>query len=253
MTGNSHDRDDYLWGMGNSYFRCKEFNVNQEHCAMKVCTDACLFGAWVAAAVEAGRITTNRILDIGAGTGLLSLMLAQKSQALVDAVELDPAAADEAAANFLASSWAHRLRVVKADVRLVEFEHKYDLILSNPPFFENDLASADDKRNLALHSSALSLEELLSVIQHCLEDNGRFAILLPYHRKGFFTALAEANGFSVEEEVSVRQTNEHAYFRSMMLFGRSGKITRISNISIRNGAEYSTAFVHLLKDYYLNL
>jgi tRNA1Val (adenine37-N6)-methyltransferase len=197
--------------MSNTYFQFKQFIIHQDRCAMKVCTDACLFGAWVADSAWSLKSGAGSVLDIGAGTGLLSLMLAQKTGALIDAVELDEDAAEQAAENFETTPWKDRLQVIRADARTVHLGRKYDLIISNPPFFENDLKSVDTRRNLALHSEALSLEELLGVIKKHLADDGQFAVLLPYHRKEIFTGLAIDAGYFLAEE-SIGKTNPQPSF-----------------------------------------
>ena len=227
---------------------------------MKVCTDACLFGAWVARKVDSWQITDDSkeltidsILDIGAGTGLLSLMLAQKSGAHIDAVEMDEHAAEQAAENFESSEWKQRLQVITADARMVHLGKKYDLIISNPPFFENDLKSGNTQRNLALHSQELSLAELLSVTSKHIADTGKFAILLPYHRKSEFEKLAIEAGFYLEESATVKQTPNHAFFRVLFLFGRNKIAVKESEMYIRNEDGYSEGFIDLLRDYYLKL
>lgn len=220
---------------------------------MKVCTDACLFGAWIAQQVGGDKMTIESILDIGAGTGLLSLMVAQQSHAIIDAIELDEAAAEQAGDNFELSPWKERLQVIQGDVRKIHFGKKYNLIISNPPFFEDDLKSADTKRNLALHSAALGWEELLTVINNYLLPDGKFAVLLPYHRKDAFIKMAAECGLFPEKEIAVQQTAVHAYFRAMLLFtGREGQVKKSSMI-IREEDRYTAAFTELLKDYYLKL
>lgn len=237
--------------MSNNYFAFKKFTVHQEHCALKVCTDACLFGAWVAARSEI--LQPQNILDIGTGTGLLSLMLAQKTTAMIDAVEIDAHAAKQATANFADATWIERLKVHHTSIQAFEPDHFYDLIISNPPFFENDLKSVSNKRNLALHSAALSLEELLQFATDHLTAKGFFAVLLPFHRTAYFEELAIAN-FYLYDKLLVRQTPAHPYFRSMLLFGKSQGSTNEDEIIIRNdNQQYSEAFTHLLKDYYLYL
>ena len=219
---------------------------------MKVCTDACLFGAWIAQQVGDYKAIES-ILDIGAGTGLLSLMVAQQSQAIIDAVELDEAAAEQAGDNFELSPWKQRLQVIQGDVRKIHFGKKYNLIISNPPFFEDDLKSADTKRNLALHSAALGWEELLMVINNYLVPDGKFALLLPYHRKDAFIKMVAECGLFPEKEIAVQQTAVHAYFRAMLLFtGTEGHVKKSSMI-IREEDRYTAAFTELLKDYYLKL
>lgn len=239
--------------MSNTYFQFKQFTIHQNRCAMKVCTDACLFGAWMAEKVRSEKYGPRNILDIGTGTGLLSLMLAQKTTAIIDAVELDEQAAEQAAENFEATRWNERCQVIQGDVRTVHLGRKYDLVISNPPFFENDLKSGDTKRNIALHSEELSLQELLGVIKKHLSDKGKFALLLPYHRKKEFENLAMAAGFYLEEEVSVKQTPNHAFFRVMLLFEQAEIPVNQTTLIIRQSDQYTPEFTTFLKDYYLNL
>ncbi|MBG9376655.1 methyltransferase [Panacibacter sp. DH6] len=238
--------------MPNNFFRFKEFTVHQELCAMKVCTDACLFGAWLAGKLKDKAL--KQILDIGTGTGLLSLMLAQKTNAFFDAVEIDTNAAVQAQQNFRASPWADRLRLCNVAIQAFKPAHQYDCIISNPPFFENDLKSLDCKRNLALHSAALSLEELLQFAADHLAADGLFAVLLPFHRSAYFEQMAQRRLY-LQQKVLVKQTMEHPYFRSMLLFATSQKTcTQEDTITIRdNKREYSETFASLLKDYYLYL
>lgn len=241
--------------MSNTYFQCKQFTIHQDKCAMKVCTDACLFGAWVGGKVKshpgfAGKNVKN-CLDIGTGTGLLSLMLAQGTGLIIDAVELDEAAAEQAADNFELSPWKERLQVLQGDIRKIHLGRKYDLVISNPPFFENVLKSPNGKRNLALHSEMLGLEELLNVVQIHIADIGLFAILLPYVRKDACIALANARGLYLVEETTVKQSNKHTFFRVMLLFSTSPSPVQRSSIAIRDDEAYSEVFTTLLKDYYL--
>ncbi len=239
--------------MSNTYFQFKQFTIHQQHCAMKVCTDACLFGAWIGEKVRGLKYEVRTVLDIGAGSGLLSLMLAQKTDAIIDAVEIDEAAASEAFENIDASPWKNRLQVICGDARTVHLGKRYELIISNPPFFENDLKSGDDKRNLALHSEALGFEELIALMESHLAEDGLFAVLLPYHRKDHFIKMALKNDYFLVEEVSVKQTSSHPFFRSMLLFGRVAVTALQSTIIIREGEQYSEAFTDLLQDYYLKL
>ncbi|HWB25301.1 MAG TPA: methyltransferase [Chitinophagaceae bacterium] len=240
--------------MPNNYFRFKQFTVQQDNCAMKVCTDACLFGA-VAADFIAGKDNMH-ILDIGAGTGLLSLMCAQENDAaVIESVEIDRAAAQQAAENFAASPWKERLTVHHTSAQ--EFVQQspnqlFNFIISNPPFFENDLKSIDGRRNLALHCSELSLEDLLLAIDKVLSDNGLFGILLPFHRTTYFESIAIAKSFYLLKKISVKQTPKHNYFRSILFFGRTKKVAEETEVTIKNGDNsYTPEFTALLKDYYL--
>jgi tRNA1Val (adenine37-N6)-methyltransferase len=237
--------------MANNYFKFKEFTVYQEACAMKVTTDACLFGSWAAQILH--QINPATILDIGTGTGLLSLMIAQQTNSKIDAVEIDELAAEQAKTNFQQSTFSERLKVHCSSIQDFKSEQRFDCIVSNPPFFSNDLQSADDKRNLALHSTKLDLDNLLTCIDKLLSSEGQFAILLPFHRTEDFIQLA--NQFFLIKKVLVKQTNQHAYFRSMLFFSRKETgTTYTSEIVIKESEQsYSTAFQQLLSPYYLYL
>lgn len=239
--------------MANNHFSFKQFTIHQERCAMKVCTDACLFGAWVAN--RAGKEDSiKNILDIGTGTGLLGLMLAQKNTASVDAVELDAGAAAQASENFNTSPWKERLQVFNSGIETFDCSKKYDLIISNPPFFEDDLKSVNEQRNAAMHSTTLNLEALLVQIERLLKTGGFAAVLIPYHRSGYFEKLLAEKNFFVHELMHVKQSVKHDFFRSQYYFSREPAKKEITELAIRNGeGEYSVAFTDLLKDYYLKL
>jgi tRNA1Val (adenine37-N6)-methyltransferase len=239
--------------MSNSYFQFKQFTVQQDKTAMKVCTDACLFGAYVADRF-ARTATRFNVLDIGTGTGLLSLMVAQKNAvARIDAVEIDKGAAEQARENFKLSPWKDRLHIHHQPIQAFGI-NTYDLIISNPPFYENDLKSENTKRNIALHSEALGLDDLQDIIKKHLAPQGKFAVLLPYHRSANFINHAQLKDFFLQEEISVKQTSKHPYFRSILLFGRSKVAVKHSDLCIKEKNEdYSVEFIDLLRDYYLKL
>lgn len=236
--------------MPNTYFRFRQFTVHQEKTAMKVCTDACLFGAWVASKIKDHKIES--VLDIGAGTGLLSLMIAQVSAARIDAVEVDESASQQAAGNFEQSPWSGRLHLHHADINFFDAPGKYDLIISNPPFFENDLLSGDVKRNLALHSTKLELAHLLKLSEGMMSEDGRLAVLIPYRRMKFFEEEILKTRLGIEAKVTVRQTEAHDWFRCMYLlnFTSDGKYSE-SEITIKSGDKYTEQFYSLVQDYYL--
>ncbi len=216
---------------------------------MKVCTDSCIFGAWTARRLNGSR----HVLDIGTGTGLLSLMLAQKNQANFDAIELDSESCNQAAENIACSPWASKVRVINADARIHPFEHKYDFIISNPPFFEADLLSPSPRKNKTRHAETLSLEQLMVVIQDNLQKAGAFSIMLPFGRMNYFQNLAKKKGFSPKEKLLVLQTPAHAPFRSVLLF-TTGPATHTpdNELNIRDEeSNESPALLELLADYYL--
>ncbi|WP_439506350.1 tRNA1(Val) (adenine(37)-N6)-methyltransferase [Sediminibacterium sp.] len=239
--------------MSNSFFKFKQFTVHQDKTAMKVCTDACLFGAWVAKQIEI--IDLKNILDIGTGTGLLSLMLAQTSGAIIDAVEINELAAEQAAINFSNCPWKNQLHIHhKSITRFAEErDHLYDLIIANPPFFDNQLKSQNRERNIAMHSELLSLEELSSCIYKLLADSGKAAILLPWNRVEEWKAIAKKTGLFCIKETAVKQTTNHSYFRSMVLMQKNDATASFNYIAIKEGNDYSKDFSQLLAPYYLAL
>jgi tRNA1Val (adenine37-N6)-methyltransferase len=220
---------------------------------MKVCTDACLFGAWVASVIENNN-SIQHILDIGTGTGLLSLMLAQKNKADIDAVEMNEAAALQAKENFNSAPWTGRLNAFNTTIENFEPGKKYDLIISNPPFFEDDLKSNNDSKNAAKHDTSLTLNALLKQVIRLLQPGGMAGILIPWQRTDYLENLIRANGFFINLKTGVKQSDSHGYFRSMLLFSKNYSETINEDISIHDAERrYSGSFAGLLKDYYLKL
>lgn len=241
--------------MPNPYFSFKQFTVYHDRCAMKVTTDACLFGAWLAAQLSLQQKPATHLLDVGTGTGLLSLMIAQKNSATIDAVEIDLSAAGQAAENFTKSPWSSRLRVIQTDVLQWQTAGLYDCIFANPPFYENDLLSENRQKNLAHHHHGLTLSSLFLFIRNHLTENGRFFLLLPAKRDPELKALLKNNALYLQQKVLVQQTLNHSPFR-MMIQGCRKKIdtVREETIVIKNNEnQYTASFTGLLKDYYLYL
>jgi tRNA1Val (adenine37-N6)-methyltransferase len=237
--------------MANHYFQFKQFTISQDRCALKVCTDACILGAYFAPMTP----PHGRILDIGSGTGLLMLQLAQQHNGSIHGIELDPDAFGQARENIGQTKWNDRLEIFHGDVRTFAFPHRYDFIITNPPFFEGDLTASSRSRNLAKHSEELTLAELLTAIDTNLESSGSFGILLPYHRMASFEALAKGHHFYVRERLLVKQTPRHDHFRAILRLSREqGLQAPDMTLTIKEDTgEYSAGFVRLLKDYYLYL
>lgn len=219
---------------------------------MKVCTDACLFGALLAEELQP--LSIKNILDIGTGTGLLSLMLAQKNNALIDAVEIDPDAFDQAKENIAGSPFKDRISIFNSDITQFTSNKKYDCIISNPPFFEDDLLSPDKKKNAAKHDTTLTINLLLQAIHTHLNTDGIFAVLLPYHRSSFFETAASASNFHLRKKISVKQTTGHHYFRVILIFSTAQAPLQEMELTIKDAVgNYTPEFTTLLKDYYLYL
>ena len=269
--------------MANTYFQFKQFTVQQELSAMKVCTDACLFGAWLSE--DNDIMAAKNLLDIGTGTGLLSLMVAQAkfsipeklssvkiSSANIIAVEIESEAAKEAIKNIEASPWKENIIIENISIQAFGSIHsemnsqnaskqndelKFDCIISNPPFFEGDLQSPNDNKNLASHSTALPWQDLLFHVDRLLKADGFFYVLIPALRAYTMQKLAAKNGIELVEEVVVFNAAKQKPFRVLQKFQKTSvtvdKIKR-SNFIIKDAENnYTAAFVKLLKPYYLHL
>ena len=240
--------------MSNTYFQFKQFTIEQQNCAMKVCTDACLFGAILADKIYREQNKVSNLLDIGTGTGLLSLQVAQKNSISIDAVEIDRDSYEQAQQNFSNSPWSEKLRIYNTDILDFVADKKYDCIISNPPFYEGDLKSDNSKKNAAKHDSTLKLEQLFKVIEEHLSPPGYFAVLLPYQRVDYFITLAADFNYKVQEKWMIRPTDAHPFFRGILFFSLAKTEIITKEISIKDSTgNYTAEFVDLLKEYYLQL
>jgi tRNA1Val (adenine37-N6)-methyltransferase len=242
--------------MPNQYFQFKQFIIQQHKTAMKVCTDACLFGAWLADKLYTKQITARNILDIGTGTGLLSLLLAQKATVNIDAVEIDKAAAQQALENFSSSPFSTQLHLYPVSFQnfTANTKNKYDLILSNPPFFENDLKSSEAGKNLSKHEDNLSLTSILALSKTLLKPGANIALLLPATRLPQLLTLTKQQHLYCNYILMVKQTPAHKPFRVCSILNEKQTALTEEEIIIKtkDGA-YTNAFTQLLKDYYLYL
>jgi tRNA1Val (adenine37-N6)-methyltransferase len=232
------------------FFQFKQFTILQERATLKVSTDSCLLGAWFAQHLK----HQSHILDIGSGTGLLVLMLAQKqTESNIDGIEIDENCFVESQENIKTSPWANRCTVFNGDARTYLFPRQYDFIITNPPFYEQQLESADKKNNLAKHSSHLGLKELVAIIKTQLLPTGEFGILLPFSRLQEIEEISTASGFYLQEKVLAQQTPTHPYFRVILRFAQSPSTQICHTLVIKENNEYTPPFVDLLRDYYLKL
>lgn len=237
--------------MSNQYFQFKQFTIHQERCAMKVSTDACIQGAWTP-------ITDNvtQVLDIGAGTGLLSLMLAQRNNNIqIDAIELEENAAAQATENVNASPWADRINVINADVTKHVFTKQYDMVICNPPFFNNNLLGNDAQRNNARHTLSLSYEALLAVLKKVLTPDGYASVLLPAAEHVIWLQLIEKSGWSMSQILKVYPGENVAHNRvvSLCVPQKSVATEDVSLQIYKQGGGYTDEFTQLLQPYYLKL
>ncbi|MFI5196646.1 MAG: tRNA1(Val) (adenine(37)-N6)-methyltransferase, partial [Chitinophagales bacterium] len=198
----------------------------------------------------------KRVLDIGAGTGLLSLMLAQRTPGIIiDAIEYDPAPAGQANANIAASSWKDRINILEGDVRNYSFPVKYDLIISNPPFFNNSLLGGDADKNRARHTLSLSYADLLKAINENLADGGYVSVLLPYPEYLQWKKLLAENKWFEFERLSVSHRPGAEVKRVVCLFSKKEVAgVKENTLAIHNDQhQYTPAFIELLAPFYLNL
>ncbi|MGZ3882139.1 MAG: tRNA1(Val) (adenine(37)-N6)-methyltransferase, partial [Flavisolibacter sp.] len=241
--------------MPNPYFQFKQFTVYHDRCAMKVTTDSCVFGAWVARELAREETRTKRLLDIGSGTGLLSMMIAQKNEVEIDAVEIDNEAAVQSKENITSSPWKERIRVFNQDITLFKTDGKYDCIVCNPPFYENDLSSESKTKNTAHHSENLTLVEVVEFIAGNLNEGGTFFLMLPFKRREELKRLVEQNRLHLNTVLALRQSLKHGPFRILVRGSNSRTDTR-NEIAVSiwdEDQQYTDWFVELLKDYYLYL
>jgi len=218
---------------------------------MKVCTDACILGAWFAEKIP----SYSLILDAGSGTGLLMFMLAQKSKAEIHGIEIDIDAYKQSKENIIENKLKDRMKIFPGDFRDYAFPEKYDFIISNPPFYQTSLWSPADKKNIAKHSKELKWEALIKAMDANLKLTGSFGVLLPYQGSEYFEELAVQNNFLLQEKLMVKQTPEHHYFRTILHFSRNKNSNPdVYELMILNEeGDYTNEFKELMKDYYLHL
>lgn len=237
--------------MSNSWFQFKQFTVHQSGAAMKVSTDACIQGAWTPIASH-----VKDVLDIGTGTGLLSLMTAQrKHDVQIDAIELDTEAAAQARENVAASPWPDSIKVINADVCDHKFSKQYDLIVCNPPFFQNNLLGDTEARNYARHAITLTCETLLAVLQRTLRQDGYASVLLPYQEHKLWEKLVFETGLHVFHRLLISPSGK-GFNRVVSLCGSKNLFPLQPDEVLRIYAEpqkYTQQFAELLASFYLYL
>ena len=241
--------------MPNPYFQFKQFTVYHDRCAMKVTTDSCVFGAWAASEIATDQRIIGRVLDIGGGTGLLSMMVAQKNEVDIDAVEIDKEAAQQSIENIEASPWKKKIHVLNEDITEFKPHGKYDCIISNPPFYENELSSENKKKNTAHHSEDLTLAQVVRIIVANLNEEGTFFIMVPFKRKKEMERLLEQNHLYITTILILCQSLKHGPFRVLVKGSkrRAGVHNELSMSIWDDGQRYTESFVELLKEYYLYL
>lgn len=239
-----------------SVFKFKGFEVAQDKCAQKIGTDGVLLGAWASKDHN-----PQSILDVGTGTGVIALIQAQRFyNAQIEAIELDEDAYEQAASNFENSSWGDRLFCFHASFQefYEEIDERYDLIISNPPFFDSlsikNNKKINNARSQARFDSALPFEELIYGVYQLLDDNGIFACVIPYNRESRFLEIAAHFQLFPSRITHVKGTVDSPVKRSLLeLRFRESEIQTSQLIIETSRHQYTDAYISLVKDFYLKM
>ncbi len=237
--------------MPSDSFAFKQFVIKQECSAMKVGTDAVLLGAWIK---PNGAKT---ILDIGTGTGVIALMLAQKSKAKIVAIDIDKSSADEAHYNINASRFKDQVEVINIPFQdfIKTYSAKFDLIVTNPPYFVGSLPSSQVNRTNARHTSTLSFDDLIKGVKTVLDPRGKFCLILPKTEALQFRAMAELEGFHLSKLMRVRtRADKEEEKRQLLQFEITPSEFSEETLVIEEGGrhEFTEAYKMLTKDFYVN-
>jgi tRNA1Val (adenine37-N6)-methyltransferase len=237
--------------MPGTSFAFKQFIIKQDKCAMKVGTDAVLLGSWI---IPNG---SKQILDIGTGTGVVALMLAQKTQAHIDAIDIDENAFEQATQNVSESKFSKQVSVMHSSLQEYSkvTDKKYDLIVTNPPYFEQSLKSSDEQRSFARHADVLPFEELIEGVIKLLEVKGKFCLILPTLEAEKFRVLAQKKGFFLSKLLRIKsKVNKDTDKRHLMQFEFTPTEFSEKTIAIEldERHQYTDEYKELTKDYYLN-
>lgn len=238
--------------MSNKAFHFKEFHIEQDRCAMKVGTDGVLLGAWTKIDQE-----VNSILDIGTGTGLIALQMAQRSDAeSIDAVEIEPFAYEQAVENFENSPWSDRLFCYHASIQEFadEMDEKYDLIISNPPYYNDTFKKLENQRALARHTHQLGFKEFLAASSTLLSKEGSLACIVPFKEESNFVNLASDINLFPSRISRYRGNPKSPLKRSLIQLSRRKTGTQEEEFFIEHSRhQYSAVYKDLVADFYLKL
>ena len=233
-------------------FTFKQFVVKQERSAMKIGTDGVLLGAWTSLDNQ-----PLSILDIGAGTGIISLLLAQRSLSeTIDAVELDENAYEECVDNFEASDWGDRLFCYHTSVQQFaeEIDDKYDLIFSNPPFYTDQFKSENKARNKARFTDSLSFKDLTKAVSKLLSSHGIFTLIIPFKEETNFISIASEHHLFPKKICRVKGNINSEIKRSLIEFSFVKSKVNIEELILENSRHnYTEKYKNLVKDFYLNM
>lgn len=228
-------------------FRFKQFSVKHNQSSLRVTTDAVMLGAWV------DKSTATHILDVGTGSGVLALMMAQKYQnAFIDAIDIDAASVEEATFNFSQSAWSNRLSAFYVDFKEFHTQKKYDLIISNPPYFVDSLISPNAQKAVAKHTLSLDYESLINGIARLLTDEGAAYLVLPFSNLHLITSACDKNELYFDKICAVSSFYEHPPFLAIVSLSFIEKRTTQQTLSIRDKQhQYTSEYKVLTQEFYL--
>ena len=235
--------------MPNPYFSFKQFTVRHDRCAMKVGTDGVLLGAWI------DLNSSRRILDIGTGTGLIALMLAQRcSDARIIAVDIDSAAVEQAQENIQASPWKNRVEVLQQDICTYHPHGTFDTIVSNPPYFIDSLKCLDGQRSTARHTDTLDADRLIGKVSELLSPDGSFSIILPAEQTEDLIRVAGEKGLYPSRQTWVITRPGLSPKRILMEFRKISTVFHPDELVIELERHvYSEEYIALTKEFYLKM
>ncbi len=233
--------------MPNSFFNFKQFTIRQDRCAFRVGTDGVILGAY------ADVSTAKRILDIGSGTGLIALMLAQRSKADITALEPDNESYQQLLENISASKWDDRIHAVNGIIQEYNPEFRFDLIVSNPPYFINSIKNPDARRSAARHNDNLSHQDLLKSVSELLEDKGIFSVIMPFAEGNIFIAEASEYGLFCNSILKIKPLPASDIRRLVVSLSRHKTKTAEKYLTIEHGPrhEFTEEYKVLTRDFYL--
>lgn len=234
--------------MPQPFFQFKQFTIWHDRCAMKVGTDGVLLGAWAPVA------SAQNILDVGTGTGLVALMLAQRCEASIVALEIDQAAAEQATENVNRSAWQSRIEVIKTDFKEYRSDKKFDVIVSNPPYFEDALQCPDHQRSTARHNSLLTYDELLKGVAGLLSPDGSFTLVVPTEAENRVKEIAFSYALHPVRQLYVVTKPNSPSKRTLITFSfHCEEYTCEYLLTEVARHQYSQEYIDLTREFYLKM
>lgn len=234
--------------MRNPWFQFKQFKINQAKSEMKLGVDSVLLGSWTK--IE----KPNRILDIGTGTGVLALMMAQKTtDSIIDAIDIDALSVEQANENFQISKWNERLSAIHTSLQNFKPSYKYDFIISNPPYFRNSQKNLSQRKTQVRHTDSLDYAELIKFVNHYLSENGTFSFVFPYSEFHYVKSILDSYGLCVNNELQVQGKENGEIIRLCLLVSRVCEEKTVVKIHVRDekSGVYSKEYKKITDKFYI--